>query len=204
MVSFFGWGSSSKSDPGETQSQDKSISTDQTKPTQSLPSLQPPQVIQPPAPRDTTNLKLFFGGAAFFTLSLLITRRANRKKLIACIPPYYSSSVYFQPKVNGAAEAFEALNLATINVLSFGMMSTGAVMYALDINTLEDARRVMRAAMDGGASTERSKTDEELEKDVTEWVSNVMGGRFQKQLEQQLELERAKRQTEGNPDEKKN
>ena len=69
-------------------------------------------------------------------------------------------------------------------------------MYALNINTLDDARQVMKAAMEGGASEERSKTDEELEKDVTEWVNNVMGGRFKNQLEQQVEIERAKKAKE--------
>lgn len=197
MVSLFGWGSSSKASSDQTQPQDASPPTDQTQSTQSstLSQLQP-QTPQATTPRDTTNLKLFFGGAAFFAFSVMITRRANRRKLIACIPPYYSSSVYFQPKVNGAVEAFEALNLATINVLSFGMMSTGGAMYALNINTLDDARQVMKAAMEGGASEERSKTDEELEKDVTEWVNNVMGGRFKNQLEQQVEIERAKKAKE--------
>lgn len=123
----------------------------------------------------------------------MITKRANTRKVIASIPPYYSSSIYHHPKVSGAAEAFEALNLATINVLSFSMMSAGAAMYALDINSLDDARKVMRAAMEGDPSAQPSKTDEELEKDVTEWVTNAFGGRFGKQLEDQLEIERAKK-----------
>lgn len=91
--------------------------------------------------------------------------------------------------MSGAGEALEALNLASINVLSFGMMSSGAALYALNINTLDDARRIMRAGLEGGSP---SKSDEELEQDVTEWVSSVLGERFQKQLEK----ERAKKQFE--------
>lgn len=90
--------------------------------------------------------------------------------------------------MNGAGEAFEALNLATINVLSFGMMTTGAAMYALDINNLEDARRFMRVAMEGGIDTS-GKSDEVLEAEVTEWVTSLLGDRFTKQLEK----ERAKK-----------
>lgn len=79
-------------------------------------------------------------------------------------------------------EAFEALNLATINVLSFGMMGTGAVLYAFNINGLEDMRRIVRGGLDGEGN---GKTDEELEREVTEWVVGVLGDRFEKQLEKE-------------------
>ncbi|KAJ5613693.1 hypothetical protein N7528_007347 [Penicillium herquei] len=192
MFSFFGWGSSSNSDSNVPKTQEQSSTTPtQTQTPPSIPS--PPststELAQRSTPRDTTNLKLFLGGIAFFSASVWITRRASIKKRIACIPPFYSSSIYFQPKVNGAGEAFEALNLATINVLSFGMMTTGAAMYALDINSLDDARRFMRVAMQGGID-ETGKSDEQLEAEVTEWVTSLLGDRFQKQLEK----ERAKKQ----------
>lgn len=87
-------------------------------------------------------------------------------------------------------EAFEALNLATINVVSFGMMATGGVMYALDINGLDDMRRLMRGSLEEVAA---GKSDEELEKDVAEWVSSVLGDRFEKELEK----ERAKKRSTG-------
>lgn len=87
-------------------------------------------------------------------------------------------------------EAFEALNLATINVFSFGMLTTGAVMYALDVNGLEDMRRMMRGGLEGTAT---GKSDEELENEVTEWVASVLGDRFEKQLEK----ERAKKRQDG-------
>jgi hypothetical protein len=130
---------------------------------------------------------------AFFALSVYITRRANIRKRLACIPPYYSSSIYFQPNVNGAMEAFEALNLATINVISFSMMATGGVMCALGVNGLEDMRRLMRGSLEGVAA---GKSDEELEKDVAEWVSSVLGDRFDKQLEKEKAKKRAAGQSE--------
>ncbi|KAJ5594379.1 uncharacterized protein N7459_000587 [Penicillium hispanicum] len=202
MVSLFGWGSSSKSDANASKTQDN-VPSDQpplssspsTPPSQ--PAAQSTQQSQQPATRDRTNLKLLLGGMAFFTLSLLVTRRANQKKRIACIPPFYTGSIYFQPKVNGAGEALEALNLATINVLSFGMMATGAVMCALDVNGIEDARRVMRTAIEGSTDG-TGKSDEVLEQEVTEWVTSVLGDRFQKQLEK----ERAKKQLEAGQKEK--
>ncbi|KAJ5798014.1 uncharacterized protein N7503_007310 [Penicillium pulvis] len=191
MVSLFGWGSSSNSDsnapnPQETSSQSPS----QTQLPQSVPSpSESSQLAQQSTPPNNRNLKLFLGGVAFFSLSVWVTRRASIKKRLDCIPPFYSSSLYFQPKVNGAGEAFEALSLASLNVFSFGMMTTGAAMYALDINGLDDARRFMKVAMSGDID-ETGKSDEQLEQEVTEWVTNLLGDRFTKQLEK----ERAKKQ----------
>lgn len=100
------------------------------------------------------------------------------------MPPYYTSSVYHQPHSNSAADAFEALNLATLNVLSFGMMAGGAVGYALDINGLEDMRRFVRAGLQGGSDAP-VKSDEELEQEVTEWVTKMLGDKFEKELEKE-------------------
>lgn len=197
MLSYFGWGSSSKPDSTTTTQKDKTI-TDLpiNQQLQSSASAQPPsEPTQPPLsqthkPKENTGLKLLLGGIAFSALSIWITRRASIKKRIGSIPPYYSSSIYHQPKVNGAMEAFEALNLATINVFSFGILTTGAVMYALDVNGVEDMRRIMRGGLEGAAA---GKSDEELEREVTEWVTSVMGNRFEKQLEK----ERAKKRHDG-------
>ncbi|KAI2786497.1 hypothetical protein POX_g08883 [Penicillium oxalicum] len=203
MFSFFGWGSNSSSQPQSQTSPEKSqiqhqeaSHHDESKRTtpssrSNLPAPIASQTQAPPSTRsDNTNLKLFYGGIAFFALSVFVTRRASLKKRLACIPPYYSSSVYHQPSVNGAMEAFEALNLATLNVISFGMMATGGVMCALNVNGVEDMRKLMRSSLDDAAA---GKSDDELEKDVVEWVSSVLGDRFEKQLEK----EKAKKRTSG-------
>lgn len=122
----------------------------------------------------------------FFAISLFITRRALRKRHLAAIPPYYTSSVYHRVDVNGAVDAFEAFNLATINVFSFSMMGTGAVMYKLGINDIEDARRIVRRAYigEGGAGLgSASKTggewnaeeDKLAEKEIEAWVVETLG-----------------------------
>ncbi|RDW86278.1 uncharacterized protein DSM5745_02920 [Aspergillus mulundensis] len=125
-----------------------------------------------------TNKKLFFGGALFFAFSLLTTRRALTRRFNASIPPYYTSSVYHRPEVNGGMEAFEALHLATINVLSFGMMGTGGVLWAMGINSLDDMRRYVKTRMAGGDG-ELSATDQEMEKEVEAWVMKYLGKRIE-------------------------
>ncbi|KAL3470982.1 hypothetical protein BJX99DRAFT_250819 [Aspergillus californicus] len=151
-----------------------------TAPTSTPPS--PSQATKkedPPLPKlwtPQTNTKLLLGGAFFFTLSVLATRRALTRRLRDSIPPYYTSSTYFKPKVNGGAEAFEALHLATINVLSFGMMASGGTLYAMDINGVEDMRAYVKKGMlSGAAGAELTDADKEVEKDVEEWIGKYLG-----------------------------
>ncbi|KAJ5816298.1 hypothetical protein N7447_008531 [Penicillium robsamsonii] len=180
MVSLFGWGSSPKPESSQPTPQEKPTPDESATP---APPAQT-QLAQPASPQTNTNLKLFFGGMTFFALSVLVTRRSFHKKRISCIPPFYTSSIYHQPHSNSAGDAFEALNLATLNVISFGLMAGGAVGYALNINGLEDMRRFVRNGLQGGSDTP-VKSDEELEQEVTEWVAKILGDKFEKQLEKE-------------------
>ncbi|KAI9927866.1 hypothetical protein ASPWEDRAFT_173517 [Aspergillus wentii DTO 134E9] len=196
MLSYFGWGSKSTSTPSEQQQQPQP----QNDPIPPPPQQQLQQQRQPPS-GIPTSLKLLAGGMTFFAFSLLITRRSMNKKRLASIPPYYTGAMYHKPNVNGAMEAFEALNLATINVMSFGMMFAGGVLYKLDINGIEDARTYVRAGLGGGDGP--VKSDEELEQDIGEWIMSVMGKKAQKEfLEKKAEFERQKQERENSVDEK--
>ncbi|PLB52579.1 hypothetical protein P170DRAFT_351982 [Aspergillus steynii IBT 23096] len=157
-----------------------STTTAETKPeNEPLPEL---RFIKP-----TTKHKLLLGGLAFMTFSLMTTRRALKRRWLAQIPPYYTSAPYHRPKVNGGVEAFEALNLATLNVISFGMVGTGAAMVALDINRVEDMRRFVRREFNADGE-EVTKTDQELEEEVAAWVGSVLGKKFEREVrKEQLE-----------------
>ncbi|KKK21991.1 hypothetical protein ARAM_005067 [Aspergillus rambellii] len=136
-----------------------------------------------------TNRKLFFGGLLFFSLSVLATRRALRRRHQACVPPFYTSSLYHKPKVNGAGEALEALNLATLNVVSFGMMGGGGVLWAMDINGLEDMRAYVRKGMLSSeeAGEPLTESDKELEKEVEDWIRKYLGKRVEGDKLRELE-----------------
>jgi hypothetical protein len=184
MLSFFNWGSS----PNPTTDSKKTSaapSQQESIPGSTEPQPQPqPHQTQLQSQRPLTNLKLLFGGVTFFTLSLLITRRAFTRRVLASTPPYWTSSVYHRAPVNGAGDAFEALSLATLNVCSFAMMATGGVLYALNINSVEDMRRYVKKEM--GTGTVR---DEEVEKEVEEWVAKVLGEKFGVELKKEKEKE---------------
>lgn len=163
----------------QTQAQTPSQTQTQTPPTAALKTKTEADSDLPKLWTPQTNTKLFFGGALFFTLSLLTTRRALVRRFNASIPPYYTSSLYHKPEVNGGMEAFEALNLATINVLSFGMMASGGVLWGMGINGLDDLRAYVKKGMASGDPSEVNKTDEEMEKEVEAWVMKFLGKRIE-------------------------
>lgn len=72
--------------------------------------------------------------------------------------------------INGAMEAFEALNIATINVLSVGMMSAGGLLWAFDISSLDDMRRKVRTNM----GVDSIRVDEDAEEEIEEWFASVL------------------------------
>jgi hypothetical protein len=67
-------------------------------------------------------------------------------------------------------EAFEALNIATINVFSLGIMMSGGLMWAFDVATLQDMRNKVRTNL--GVDTIR--TDQDAEEEIEEWFATVL------------------------------
>lgn len=133
--------------------------------------------------RSRKQLGLFLAGATFFTISTLITRRALARKFIQTTPSFYqpSNRPPTQP-VNGAIEAFEALNLATINVVSFGMMGVGGALWAFDISSMEDMRRKVR----GGLGVDGSgKSEMDAEEEIEEWLATVLARKERKERERE-------------------
>lgn len=103
---------------------------------------------------------------------------------MAAMPSYYTSAPLHQPRVNGPLEAFEALNIATINVLSLAMMGVGGTLYALDINSMDDLRRFVRSGM--GIE---GKTEQDAEEELEEWVASVLERKERKNRERRSENE---------------
>lgn len=73
-------------------------------------------------------------------------------------------------EINGAMEAFEALNIATINVLSVGMMSAGGLLWAFDISSLDDMRRKVRTNL----GVDSIRVDQDAEQEIEEWFASVL------------------------------
>lgn len=92
---------------------------------------------------------------------------------MAAYPKFYSPShaaAGKQGNPEGSLIALEALNLATLNVVSFGMMMTGGAAWAFDISSVEDLRAMARRSIHGAAG----QTDEAAEREFEEWAARVL------------------------------
>ena len=124
--------------------------------------------------RSMNQLGFFFAGAGFLAFSTLITHRSITRKQIAALPKFYQPS-HRSPAARdknpeGSMIAVEALNLATLNVIAFGIMAAGGVSWAFDISSIDDLRAMARRNIGppGG------RTDEEAEREVEEWMAKVL------------------------------
>lgn len=71
--------------------------------------------------------------------------------------------------VNARLDAYEALSIATINVISFAVMLTGGTLWAFDISSMDELRQKVsrkRLELDETGSTERDNAAEEEWKEL--------------------------------------
>ena len=121
------------------------------------------------AERQRKQLGLFAASAGFFALSAFITRRSLVRRYKITTPNFYHPSNH-PMEVNGALEAFEALNIATVNVLSVSMMLTSGALWAFDISSIEDIRRSVRKRF----GMNLNQTNQGVEEDLEEWFATVL------------------------------
>ncbi|KAJ4386738.1 hypothetical protein N0V93_009636 [Gnomoniopsis smithogilvyi] len=157
-------------------------------PTRSVPVAQraspapaPPPTREDPWRRSAKQLGLFFAGATFLTASVLVSRRAVNRKMVASYPKLFQPSHHGpRPPPRGPKEkgddqlvAVEALGLATLNVISFGVMATGGLMFAFDISNVEELRMKARSSLYGPNGV----VDEAAEQQVEDWIVDVLARR---------------------------
>ena len=78
--------------------------------------------------------------------------------------------------INGRLEAYQALGLATANVVSFFVMVGGGLLWAFEIEGMED----LRGRVGRGREREREREggeggEDEVELEVEEWVASLTG-----------------------------
>ena len=75
-------------------------------------------------------------------------------------------------------EAFEALNIATVNVTSIMIMITGGFLWALDISGMAELRTRIRGGL-GFDDSGRGESD--VEEEFEEWLATVLGRKQEKE-----------------------
>lgn len=121
------------------------------------------------------NKLIFAAGLAFLGLSIFATRRSLNRRKLASQAAFFkdapANNAEQAKNVSGALEAVEALNLATINVLSVAMLATGGTLWYMDVNSLADARKMIR----GGLGVDgKGMTEQEAEEEIEEVIASIL------------------------------
>ncbi|POS84856.1 hypothetical protein EPUL_002784 [Erysiphe pulchra] len=121
--------------------------------------------------RSLRQFGLFTAGASLFAASMAITRRSIIRKHHRDIPKLFTASYPANIEVNGAIDALEALNLATINICSFALMTTGGMLWAFDISSLDDMNK--RRQINAMRQADPAQKDELSEKVIEDWLTSL-------------------------------
>ncbi|PSN69878.1 hypothetical protein BS50DRAFT_298005 [Corynespora cassiicola Philippines] len=108
----------------------------------------PPEVVYESvpitSPRSIRQLSIFASGAICFLASTTITRRAIYRRSIRMKPKFYEPNTNPHEHFSPFHDALQALNLATINTFSLGLMGVGGTMWVFDIAGLKEMQDGLR------------------------------------------------------------
>ncbi|KAF5685837.1 hypothetical protein FDENT_6049 [Fusarium denticulatum] len=121
---------------------------------------------QPSWDRSIRQFGLLLTGAGFLAASVAVSRRSVLRMRHDLFPKFYTSNRY-QVKFDSGDRsllAVQALGLATLNVMSFGVMLVGGISWAFDLSSIEELRQRTQAVTrrPGMVSPEDEKAMEEL------------------------------------------
>jgi hypothetical protein len=141
----------------------------------SAPATQAPAIVDNGffSRRSMQQFSIFAAGAGFLFFSTMVTRRSIARKKLASLPKFYSPShaaAGKQGNPEGNLIALEALNLATLNVMSAGIMTMGGIAWAFDLSSIEDLRERTRRTLHG----EAGNIDEKAEREFEEWAAKIL------------------------------
>jgi hypothetical protein len=90
------------------------------------------------------------------------------------IPLFFEQSNKPSNKLSGdgGLVAVEALGLATLNTMGFGIMATGGLSWAFDLSSVEELRAAARKQIIG----EAGDVDEAAEREVAEYFAKILSG----------------------------
>ncbi|KAF2819890.1 hypothetical protein CC86DRAFT_374618 [Ophiobolus disseminans] len=94
--------------------------------------------------RSLRQLSIFLLGGACLLATTALTRKAVWRRQLRVMPKFYEPNTnpheYFSP----FHDAIQALNLATMNCASVGIMAVGGAMWTFDIANLREAQASLR------------------------------------------------------------
>ncbi|KAK6331004.1 hypothetical protein TWF718_003197 [Orbilia javanica] len=182
------WSSKTTSAPVQSQSQSPTEPLQSPKPELQSQSQSQSQTLPidhrdptfTPFQRARKQLTLYFAGAGFLLLSVSVARRSTRRRYLATVPKYYTPNTRStELNFNSGIDAFEALNIASLGVMSVGMMTVGAGMYLADVVNVEEMRTLLRSKY----GLEGRKSEMDVEEEMEEWIASVLARKDRKDAE---------------------
>jgi hypothetical protein len=117
-------------------------------PQNSLPQQTPPEAAfegtPVTSPRSLRQLSIFVLGSACLVASTAITRKAVWRRQLRTKPSFYAPNTNPHEFFSPMSDALQALNMATMNCFSVGLMALGGTMWTFDIANLREARSILR------------------------------------------------------------
>lgn len=129
---------------------------------QSSPLQNSPQQVSPPlqtppeatfertpvtSPRSLRQVSVFLLGSVCLVASTAITRKAVWRRQLRVKPSFYAPNTNPHEFFSPMSDALQALNMATMNCFSVGLMALGGTMWTLDIANLKEARSILRGRL---------------------------------------------------------
>ncbi|KAF1938627.1 hypothetical protein EJ02DRAFT_18071 [Clathrospora elynae] len=99
------------------------------------------------SPRSIRQLSIFLLGGACILASTAITRKAVWRRQLRTKPKFYDANTNPHEFFSPFSDACQALNLATMNCASVGIMALGGIMWTFDIANLKEARAALRGRL---------------------------------------------------------
>lgn len=115
-------------------------------------------------------------GAGFLAASVFVARRSVLRQRLSMLPPFYASNRAPLNVTDSDRQllAARALGLATLNVVSFGVLLVGGLSWGFNISSVDELRARTRMALDRptGMSPEEER---EAELEMEKMVEGLMG-----------------------------
>ncbi|KAH7158132.1 hypothetical protein B0J13DRAFT_618166 [Dactylonectria estremocensis] len=114
-------------------------------------------------------------GAGLLAASVAVSRRAVTRRRMAAIPKFYSSNrnpIVFDSSDRSALAA-QALSLATLNVMAFGVMLVAGLGWSFDLSSLDELKIRTRAAIRRPGALVRPEDEAEMKKVMEDLMSRM-------------------------------
>jgi hypothetical protein len=99
------------------------------------------------SPRSLRQLSIFAFGATCFLASTALTRRAVYRRHLRIKPKFWEPNTNPHEHFSPFHDAIQALNLASMNIASLGIIAVGGTMWAFDISGLREAQAALRGRL---------------------------------------------------------